>query len=187
MDRTSSWVMTTTIAALLTLSGSQMTRRCPDAVEYSANNLLFNPEYMANPGNGITRTDWPITTAYDHQREEFSYRETIIDRKAGSVPIRTSPTVASTPCERVGPVSNRTPGQVTACPAKDPPPALKTPSAKQCLIAGNLCSRMTCDQAGSLSRSHWCVVKAAFTRHALLSPWSIVTGHPSPWPRRDSS
>jgi hypothetical protein len=49
--------------------------------QYAANNLLFNPQWTIDPGYDLARSDWPVATVFEHQREKFSYRETIVDRQ----------------------------------------------------------------------------------------------------------
>jgi len=36
---------------------------------------------MIDPGYDLTRSDWPVAAAFEHQREELYYRETIVDRQ----------------------------------------------------------------------------------------------------------
>ena len=69
------------VAALVPLSGCQTPPHRPPAAVNTGKNLLFNPECTTDSSADVARADWPATTAFDHQREEFSYRETIIDRQ----------------------------------------------------------------------------------------------------------
>ena len=58
-----------------------MPRRTLHPEKYAANSLLFNPQWTIDSGYDLARSDWPVAASFEHQREEFSYRETIIDRQ----------------------------------------------------------------------------------------------------------
>lgn len=68
------------MAALVFQTGCCAEAQKPPRIEYSAKNLLFNPKCNM-PAQDTIRADWPVTSTFEHQREQFTYRETIIDRQ----------------------------------------------------------------------------------------------------------
>ena len=83
MNRVYSLAAAAALLLLCTLPGCQAPLRRPpqptQVHDNAAKNLLFNPQFTIASGCDLARSDWPVTEAFEHQREDFSYRETIFD------------------------------------------------------------------------------------------------------------
>lgn len=73
-------------AVLMPVYGCAGSLRPTPPLRYTASHLIFNPVCSLYSGSdtAVARSDWPSTAGLDHQREEISYRETIIDRQGRS-------------------------------------------------------------------------------------------------------
>jgi len=73
-------------AVLMPVYGCAGSLRPTPSLRNTASHLIFNSACSSYSGldTAVARADWPATTGLDHQREEISYRETIIDRQGRS-------------------------------------------------------------------------------------------------------
>jgi hypothetical protein len=73
-------------AVLMPVYGCAGSLRPTPPLRNTASHLIFNPVCSLYSGldTAVARADWPATAGLDHQREEISYRETIIDRQGRS-------------------------------------------------------------------------------------------------------
>lgn len=73
-------------AVLMPVYGCAGALRPTPPLRNTVSRLIFNPVCSLYSGldAAVARTDWPATTGLDHQREEISYRETIMDRQGRS-------------------------------------------------------------------------------------------------------
>lgn len=73
-------------AVLMPVYGCARSLRPTPPLCNTASRLIFNPtcRFYSGLDTPVARADWPATAGLDHQREEISYRETIIDRQGRS-------------------------------------------------------------------------------------------------------
>ena len=73
-------------AVLMPVCGCVGALRPTPPLRNTASRLIFNPVCSLYSGldTAVARADWPATAGLDHQREEISYRETIMDRQGRS-------------------------------------------------------------------------------------------------------
>jgi hypothetical protein len=73
-------------AALMPVYGCAGALHHTPPLHNTASHLIFNPHgsLYSEFDTAVARTDWPATAGLDPEREELSYRETIIDRQGRS-------------------------------------------------------------------------------------------------------